>query len=229
MRNLLIYSLVTTGIITFYGCENQQKKEAAQAPQTAQIKTVRPEYQFSAVAQYIRNDGSKYITQQHFQIASSPRAIMISAAEPFGNVVWSVENGIYSAPQNTGRAIDKDVFALMTDKDIAIGIMELYLAAAGKVQAADTNEILNFDGKIYEQVATEGEAKVYRNKSTKTIDLVTSGGQKNGGTYLFSGYNYEKILENGIEKGLYPSKVDIYLYKSAYDKRLLGQLTVKSE
>jgi hypothetical protein len=225
MKNILISAIVLTGIITLFGCEKQQQKKTAAASKGTEIK-VAPDLKLSAVAQYLQNDGGWYITQLQFDVFSNPQAILLSANEPYGKVVWSVENGIYTgAESKASRAIDKDVFALMTSKDIAQGLMELYLATLNKIQISDSNEILNFNGKSYECVAKSGEnLKLYRNKSTQTVDLVTAGKDPNGGTYLIFGYNFEKIIENGQQKGLYPSKVDIYLYKAAYDKKLIGQL-----
>jgi hypothetical protein len=220
MKNILIYSIVLTGICILFGCNKQQAKP--QPTQTTQIQ-VQPDIKVSAVAQYVQKDGSRYITHEKFQIFSNPQAIMLSADEPYGKVVWSIQNGIY-AGSNSEKAIDKDVFNLMTSQEVARGLMNLYLASLGKIQISETAETLDFDGKTYTLVAqNDPNVKFYKDKSTKNVDLVTVGQGKEG-IYLFSGYNYLKLNQKEGQQGLYPSKVDIFLYKASYDKKMLGQL-----
>ncbi|HAL45092.1 MAG: hypothetical protein A2Y12_20140 [Planctomycetes bacterium GWF2_42_9] len=225
MKNLLIYSIVITGIFTILGCNKQQAKK--QPVQAAQIQ-VQPDIKVLAVAQYVQKEGSRYITHQHFQIFSAPQAIMLSADEPYGRVVWSIENGVFNATKSE-KAIDKDVFNLMTSEEVAQGLMNLYLASLGKIQIAETAETLDFDGKIYTLVAQNGQnVKFYKNKSTKYVDLVTVGQNKEG-IYLFSGYNYLKLNQKEGQEAVYPSKVDIFLYRASYDKKMLGTMNCLAE
>ncbi len=217
MKKLSAIIVVVTLVFVFVGCQQQEKGDA---PKIA----AKPVMKLSVVAQYIRSDSSKYITQQKYEIFSEPQAILMTAAEPYGNVVWSVQNGIYAEPKNK-NFYDRELFELMTNKDIAQGVMELYLAGLNKVQIQPTDETFNFNGQVYECVAkNEQNVKLFRNKRTGNLDLVTSGRDSNGQFFIIFGYNSEKTGKTGEQAGFYAKKVDIYLHKAEFDKKLLAQL-----
>lgn len=220
--HIFLISVLTISLIT--GCQQQKKKQAAVA-KTPAIKA-QPDLKLSAVAEYIRDDGSRYITQQQYEIYSNPSAITLVSNEPYGRVSWSVQQGVYNAPEtNPSHAFDKNQFGLMVDKDIAQGLMELYLAGIGKVSLQKTNETLNFNGQIYECVSVNSQnVKLFKNQKTGNIEISTSGSIKNGGFFLFYGYNYKKISKLGEADKFFASKVDIYDYKSLQDKKLLIQV-----
>jgi hypothetical protein len=204
-------------LFIFMGCQQKQKN----SPQKI---TAKPDIQLSVVAQYIRSDASRYITQQKYEIFSQPKAIFVSAAEPYGTVQWSVQNGIYTPPNNK-KIYDKETSAIMLDKDIAQGILELYLAGLKKVQIQETAETFNFNGQIYECVAkNEQNVKLFRNKKTGELDLVTAGNAANGQFYIIFGYNSEKTGKSTAQDEFYAKKVDIYLQTSTLDKKLIAQL-----
>jgi hypothetical protein len=218
MKKLNTVLVIVTLLFVFAGCEQQQKKT------TSQKILTKPDIKLSVVAQYVRNDSSKYITQQKYEICSDPQAILASAVEPYGNVVWSVQAGIYTEPKNK-NFYDKELFSLMTNKDIAQSVLELYLAGLEKVRIQDISETLDFNGQVYECVAkNEQNIKLFKNKKTGNLDLVTSGHESNGQFFIIYGYNYEKMGKNNEKSDFYATKVDIYLYKAAFDKKLLAQL-----
>jgi hypothetical protein len=218
MKNLNTALLIAISFLVFAGCEQQQKKT------TSQKILTKPDIKLSVVAQYIRSDSSKYITQQKYEIYSVPQSILINSVEPYGNVVWSVQNGIYTEPKNK-KFYDKELFGLMTNKDIAQSVLELYLAGLGKIQIQQDGETFEFNGQVYECVAkNEQNIKLFKNKKTGNLDLVTSGQDSSGQFFIIYGYNYEKMGKNNEKSDFYATKVDIYLYKTAFDKKLLAQL-----
>ncbi|MCE5340182.1 MAG: hypothetical protein LLF92_03530 [Planctomycetaceae bacterium] len=218
MKKLNSALLIIIPFLVLAGCEQQQKKTASQKILT------KPDIKLSVVAQYVRNDSSKYITQQKYEIYSDPQSILISSVEPYGNVVWSVQNGIYTEPKNK-KFYDSELFSFMTNKDITQGVMELYLAGLEKVRIQDVGQTLDFNGQVYECVAkNEQNVKLFKNKKTGKLDLVTSGQDSKGQFFIIYGYNYEKMGKNNEKSDFYATKVDIYLYKAAYDKKLLAQL-----
>lgn len=215
MKKITAVSLII--LFAIMGCQQKQKN-------VSQKITVRPDIKLSVVARYIRSDQSQYITQQKYEIFSEPKAIFISSAEPYGSVQWSVQEGIYTAPNNK-KIYDNESFAVMTNKDITQGILELYLAGQNKTQTQSANETLNFNGQIYECVAKNAQnVKVFRNKKTGQLDLVTAGSDSNGQFYIIFGYNIEKTGDNVGKIGFYIKKVDIYLQKSDFEKKLIAQL-----
>ncbi len=218
MKKINSALLIAILFLVLAGCEQQQKKT------TSQKILTKPDIKLSVVAQYTRGDSSKYITQQKYEIYSDPQSILISSVEPYGNVVWSVRNGIYAEPKNK-NFYDNELFGLMTNKDVTQAVMELYLAGLEKVRIQDVGQTLDFNGQVYECVAkNEQNVKLFKNKKTGNLDLVTSGRDTQGQFFIIYGYNYEKMGKSNEKSDFYATKVDIYLYKAAYDKKLLAQL-----
>jgi hypothetical protein len=196
------------------GCQEQQKESTGKIDTQTGLK-------LSCVAEFLRSDGSRYLTEQKCEVSANPKAIKLTAKEPFGEIAWSVQNGAYSVKKPLPRKVfDKKMYNLMMDKDIAAGLLELYLAGlTGKSDVKTDKDLLKFQGQIYEPAAKIGRVNLYRNQRSGKLDLVTSGSDK---LYLISGFNYQKTKG---QKGFYPSKIDIYNYRSDFDKELLVQIT----
>jgi len=206
--------IMSVVIVCVAGCQ-QQGKDVAKI-------TGQPDVRFSVVAQFLQKDGGQYLTRQQYEIYSDQRAMVLTSDEPYGKVVWSVQNGEYAMQKNqANRAFDKNLYNLMTNKNIAHGLLEIYLAGLGKIQPTAEKESLNFDGQTYELAAqAESDIKIYQNKSTGMLNLVKSG-ENNSGIYILRGYNYLKF--DG-QDSFYASKVDIYLCHADDDKELVGQV-----
>jgi hypothetical protein len=210
MKKIVLILTVSALLFNCSGCQEKKRKESVNL-------TGKPDLKLSCVAGYLRSDGSRYITEQKYKIFASPRAIILSANEPFGEIIWSVQNGVYivqkGGPENF---FDKKLYGLIMDADIANGLLELYLQgmAGGKSAIGNAGKTLTFEGQLYELVTQNWGVNLYRNKSTGKVNLAVSG------TYLLYGFNYQK---NG-PKGIYPSKLDIYLYHTDLDKKLAAQI-----
>jgi hypothetical protein len=128
--------------------------------------------------------------------------------------VYTIQNGVPDKVSN------KELYSLIMDKDIASGLLELYLAGMSgeKPAIGNIDKSLVFEGKLYELAAHKSGVNLYYNKAAGKIDLAVSGTNK---LYLLHGYNYQK---NG-QKGLYPSKLDIYQYRTDFDKKLIAQIS----
>ncbi len=220
MRKIYPIIVITSVFCLFTGCKEQQKKSSDAIRTSEQQVSNQPEVAFSAVAQYVRDDGSRYITHQDIEVSANPPAIVITASEPFGTVRWAVQNNIYKAAKNKSNFnFDKELYSIMTNEDIIRGLMDLYCAGLNGIELKDLNETFDFNGQMYDLVAKNAQnVKVYRNQKTKMPDLVIAGST---GQYLLYGYNYQKISKTDESEKFYPAKTDIYLYKSVNDKKLL--------
>ena len=209
--------IVAVLFFSLAGCQEQQSKKSSELERRADLK-------LSCVAEFLRSDGSRYLTEQRYEIFSSSKEIILTSKEPFGDVIWSVQNGGYTVQKGLpDKVFDKELYRLMMDKDIADGLLEIYIAGLFENPAAKTEkESLNFDGKIYGLVRQTGSGvNVYSNKATGKLDLVTSGRNKTGKVYLIHGFNYQKIKG---QNGFYPSRLDIYRYRADFDKELIAQI-----
>ncbi|PKL50237.1 MAG: hypothetical protein CVV39_01760 [Planctomycetes bacterium HGW-Planctomycetes-1] len=213
MRKLtyILAAAVLLGGLT--GCQQEQKENAGKIDAQTGLR-------LSCVVEFLRSDGSRYLTEQKCEVSANPKAIKLTAKEPFGEIAWSVKNGAYSVQKPLpSKVFDKDLYSLMMDKDIAAGLLELYLAGLREPASKAGKEILKFQGQVYEPAAKIGRVNLYRNQRSGKLDLVTSGSDK---LYLISGFNYQKTKG---QKGFYPSKIDIYSYRSDFDKELLAQMS----
>jgi len=216
-KTIVLIASVVLGCLT--GCQEQKKS-------VSQI-TGQPDIKLSAVAQFLRKDGSRYLTEQQYEVYSKPEVISITAKEPFGKITWSIQNGIYTIQKDAiGRERDKELYDLMTNKAITEGLLKIYLAGLEEVQtSAAGQESLNFDGQVYELVAqADSTVKIYQGKSSGEIDLAVSKDDKDGKVYLLHCYNYLKMKKNNGKNAFYPSKLDIYLYRTDFDKELMAQI-----
>jgi hypothetical protein len=215
MKKLISLFAAAVLLCSLTSCEQQQKKNAGNIGAPADLK-------LSCIAEFLRSNGSRYLTEQECEVSANPKSITLTAKEPFGEIAWSVRNGGYSIQKPVpGRVFDKELYSLMMDKNIANGLLELYLAGlTEKTPAKKTDkELLMFQGQLYEPAAQIGKVSLYRNHSSGKLDLVTSGSDK---LYLISGFNYHKTRG---QKGFYPSKIDIYLYRTDFDKELVAQIS----
>jgi hypothetical protein len=79
----------------------------------------------SVVAQYIRSDSS--IIHYTAEVRNFPnRRQFDDCRRTYGNVVWSVSERHLCRTEKQ-NFYDREVFELITNKDIAQGVMELYL------------------------------------------------------------------------------------------------------
>lgn len=213
MKKLIFIFAAAILLCSLTSCQQQQKKNAGNIKAKADLK-------LSCVAEFLRSDGSRYLTEQKCEVSANPKAIKLTAKEPFGKIAWSVQNGVYSVQKLVPRRVfDKELYSLMMDKNIANGLLELYLAGLTEKSAAKTDkELLKFQGQSYEPAAQIDKVSLYRNQRSGKLDLVTSGSDK---LYLISGFNYQKTKG---QKGFYPSKIDIYHYRTDFDKELVAQI-----
>ena len=214
MKKLISILAVSALLFISAGCQEKNRKQSDNLVR-------KPELKLSCVAEYLRSDGSKYITEQKYEIFRNPDLITLKAKEPFGEIAWSVQNGVYTIQKGVPNKVsDKELYSLMMDKDIASGLLELYLAGMSGEKPAIGNigKSLTFEGKLFELAAQKSGVNLYRNKAAGKVDLAVSGINK---LYLLHGYNYQK---NG-RKGLYPSKLDIYQYRTDFDKKLIAQIS----
>jgi len=214
MKKLISLFAAAILLCSLTSCQQQQKKNTENISAPADLK-------LSCVAEFLRSDGSRYLTEQKCEVFSNPKSITLTAKEPFGKIAWSVQNGGYSVQKPVpGEVFDKELYSLMMDKNIANGLLEIYLAGLTEKSLAKTDkELLTFQGQSYEPVAQIGKVSLYRNQSSGKLDLVTSGSDK---LYLINGFNYQKTKG---QKGFYPSKIDIYLYRTDFDKEIAAQIS----
>lgn len=214
MRNLFSVLVAAVLLCSLTSCQQQQERSDDNIGAPADLK-------LSCVVEFLCGDGSRYLTEQKCEVSANPKAIKLTAKEPFGKIAWSLQNGAYSVQKPLLRKVfDKELYSLMMDKDITAGLLELYLAGlTGKSAAKTDKELLAFQGQSYEPVAQIDNVNLYRNKTTGRCNLVTSGSDK---LYLINGFNYQKTKS---QKGFYPSKIDIYLYRTDFDKDLIVQIS----
>jgi hypothetical protein len=210
MKKMVLILAASALLFNCSGCQEKNRKKSTDLVR-------KPDLKLSCVTGYLRGDGSRYITQQKYEIFANPKTIILSAVEPFGKIIWSVQNGVYTVQKDVPEKVfAKELYSLMMDKDIANGLLELYLQgmAGGTAAIGNSGKTLTFEGQLYEPITQNTGVTLYRNKAKGNVNLALSG------AYLLHGFNYQK---NG-QKGIYPSKLDIYLYHTDFDKKLISQI-----
>jgi hypothetical protein len=216
MKRLLTI-LVTAGLLfSLTGCQEKAKESGAQLGR-------QPDLKLTSVAKFLRSDGSWYLTEQKHEVFAEPKAIELTAKEPFGQIIWAVQNGNAVVKKGPARSVfDKELYELITNEAITKGLMELYVAGLGDSDAGSGQaEELIFEGKVYESVfADRSGIGLYKNKSTGRKDLAVFQGKRR---YVLYGYNYLKV-----EKDRYfPSKIDVYIYSDKSDRTLIAQYSCR--
>ncbi len=207
--------LVTAGLLfSLTGCQEKVKESGTQLVR-------QPDLKLTSVAKFLRSDGSWYLTEQKHEVFAKPKAIELTAKEPFGQIIWTVQNGKAVVKKKPGRSVfDKELYELITNEAISKGLMELYVAGLGYSNAGSSQaEELVFEGKVYESVfAGRNGTGLYKNKSTGRKDLAVFQGKKR---YVLYGYNYLKVGKDRY----FPSKIDVYIYSDKSDRKLIAQYT----
>jgi hypothetical protein len=209
----LLSILVAAGLLfSLIGCQEKAKESGAQLGG-------QPDLKLTSVAKFLRSDGSWYLTEQTHEVFAEPKAIKLTAKEPFGQIIWAVQNGKAVVEKSPGRSVfDKELYELITSEAITKGLMELYVAGLGYSDAGSSQaDEFTFEGRVYESVFADRDGiELYKNKSTGRKDLAVFQGKKR---YVLYGYNYLKVGKAGY----FPSKIDVYIYSDKADKTLIAQ------
>ena len=208
------FSFLVAAVLFFSlaGCQEQKSKDSNKLGGQADLK-------LACVTKFLRSDGSWYFTEQKHEIFIGPKAITLITKEPFGEVILTVRNGQFAIKKSPrAKIFDEELFKLMTDETICRAMLELYLAELKSTPAgAGQTSSIKFEGQTYDLVFSDKSGmEVYKNKSTQRNDLVISQGKKK---YVLYGYNYLKR----DKAGHFPSKIDIYVYNSGSDRKLVAQ------
>ncbi len=210
-RKLALF--VTMGLFfSFAGCQEKNLKDSSKLDRKADLK-------LDCIAKFLRSDGSWYLTEQKHEIFIEPKLITLTAEEPFGRVVWSIQKGrLFMNVRPPGKAFDEELFKLMTDEAICRALLELYLAELKNPQTGPGQTgSFTFEGRVYDLVyCDQSGTELYKNKSTQRNDLVISHGKKR---CILYGYNYLKFEGSGY----FPSKIDVYVYNDGSDRKLVAQ------
>ena len=213
MKKSLSFLVTTALLFSLTGCEEKKRTDSVNLAGQADLK-------LACMAEFLRSDGSSYLTKQEHEIFAKPKAIRLTAKEPFGEIIWTVRNGRFVIEKKPKAGVfDEELFKLMTDETICKALLELYLAELKPSSTSSTSrtDSFTFEGKVYEPVfSDQGGIELYKNKSTSRKDLVIS---QNKRRYVLFGYNYLKLGEDRY----FPSKIDVYTYNEGSDKKLIGQ------
>lgn len=218
MRKLFSFLIIVL-ILSLAGCQERKSKEPVQLEkQPPSASSGQADWKLAVSARFLRSDGSWYLTAQQHDITIEPKALTISAQEPFGKIILTVKNENFNLQKNPGNDFDQQLIELMTDEGICKGLLELYLAEIEnipQIKSSQTNPFFSFEGRAYELISNQNGIEIYKNQSTKNNDLVITTGNKR---YILFGYNYIKVKENSY----FPSKIDIYTYNES-DRKLIAQ------
>ena len=213
MKKSLSFLITAALFFSLAGCERKNHTSGSNLAGQADLK-------LACTTEFLRGDGSSYLTKQEHEVFAKPKAIRLTAKEPFGEIIWAVRNGrlvIEKSPK--GDVFDEELYKLMTDEAICKALLELYLAELKPSDTGSTEPTdgFAFEGKVYEPVfSDQGGIKLYKDKSTGRRDLVISQNKKR---YILFGYNYLKLKEGRY----FPSKIDVYIYNEGSDKKLIAQ------
>ncbi len=219
MQKLLSF-LIIVSILSLAGCQERKgKKTVKLQKQPHSASSGQADLKLAVTAKFLRSDGSWYLTKQQQEITIEPKAIKITAKEPFGEIILTVRNGQFALKKSSQvNVFDKELFNIMTDGSICKALLELYLAEIKNPQAKSSQaDSFMFEGQVYDPVfSDQNDLEIYKNKSTQKSDLVICRGKSR---YILSGYNYLKIKEGRH----FPSKIDVYIYKEGFDRKLIAQ------
>ena len=216
MRKLLSFLVAAVLLFGLAGCQERKSKDSGKLEKQADLK-------LAVTAKFLRGDGSWYLTEQRQDISIEPKAIKITAKEPFGEIILTVQNGQFALKKSSQvNVFDEELFNLMTDEAICKALPELYLAEMKNPQtkSKQTGSFV-FEGQVYDLVfSDQSGVEIYKNKSTQKNDLVISSGKKR---YVLWGYNYIKFKEGRY----FPSKIDVYVYNEGADRKLIAQYSCR--
>ena len=122
MKKSLSFLVTAALLFSLAGCQERNRTDSGKLVGQADLK-------LASVAKFLRGDGSWYLTKQEHEIFAKPKAIRLSAKEPFGEIIWTVRDGrlvIKKSPKTI--VFDEGLFKLMTDESICKALLELYLA-----------------------------------------------------------------------------------------------------
>jgi hypothetical protein len=213
MKTSLLFLATTSLFFTLAGCEEKTRTDGSNLAGQSDLK-------LACTAIFLLSDGSSYLTRQEHEIFAKPKAIRLAAKEPFGVIVWTVQNGRLIVEEKPGGSVfDEGLFKAMTDESVCKAMLELYLAELKTSDTYSTSQTdgITFEGKVYGTVFSDKSGiSLYEDRSTGRKDLVISQNKKR---YILLGYNYLKLKEDSY----FPSKIDVYTYNEGSDKKLIAQ------
>ncbi len=221
MKNLLAIITVSLIFACLTGCEQQTQTSSDYK------LSGRPDLQLSAIARYIHPDSGVYLTRQRYDIYTSPEGLKLTSFEPAGDIILTLQNGESDvSADKPKRRMDKNLYDMITDSQIAKCVLELQLAATqgADLSASAQSEPLSFDGRLYDLAYQSDGVNLYKSRTSGRADLAVL--KNSTGNLACYGYNFQTVVQ---QKGLYASKIDIYDNGTGLDKKLIAQIEFSIE
>lgn len=173
----------------------------------------------SVVALY-QPDGSRYLSEQSYDIYPWSNSIRVSAREPQGRLVWQLSNGRFDTLQGGGRLAEMP--QQLTSRDLVEAVLSVVTAPArlldNSVEFTKKGSPVKLQGRWYQPIERQpksgilsgarlGEATLYQNRDNSLIEILQYGSTQTGRTLTVRGYDYDRIDKGGP---VVPGRIEIF-------------------
>lgn len=178
------------------------------------------ELRLDSVVTLYQPDGSRYLSEQSYEIYPWSNSIRVSAREPQGQLLWQLSNGRFDSLQGGGRLAEMP--QQLTSRDLAEAVLSVVTSPARlldkSAEFTRKGTPVKLQGQWYQPIERQpksgilsgtspGEATFYQNRDNSLIEMFRYSSAETGMTLTVRGYDYDQIEKGGP---VVPGRIEIF-------------------
>ena len=174
-----------------------------------------------ATVVFFNEDMSPYYTQQQHNIGPENGSITVTADEPQGAVKCQLSGSAFSVSSGGDSLVGSQT---VCHENIMRAIVTCFSAGAGFIPSnfVENDTPVKYEGQWYRTLVSPDKGlTLYRNVSTKRIEMVNVENASNGSKLLAVGYNQRWVKKLSRS---FPTKIDIFAIDHRNKKQRVLQI-----
>jgi hypothetical protein len=178
------------------------------------------EVRLASVVTLYQADGSRYLSEQTYEVYPWSNSIQVLAAEPEGPSLWRLSNGRLEVIEGSGRIAEMP--NEVSSRDLAEAVLSIVTAPArlpdNSAQFTPKGSPVKVQGQWHQPIARTPKpgilsgpllipAVFYQNRDNSLIDMLQFSSAATGKTLTVRGYDYDEIVKGGP---LVPARIEIF-------------------
>ncbi len=219
-RKLSLEVLLIVTFLVYAGCGKYARKSKS-VDGTEVVAIQKGHLLADATVVFFNEDMSPYYTQQQHNIGPEDGSIAVTADEPQGAVKCQLSGNAFSVSSGGDTLVGSQT---VCHENIMRAIVTCFSAGAGYIPSnfVESEKPVKYEGQWYRTLtSTDKGLTLYRNVSTKRIEMVNVEDASNGSKLLAVGYNQRWVKEAGRS---FPTKIDIFVIDHQNKKQRLLQI-----
>lgn len=178
------------------------------------------EIRLASVVTLYQPDGSRYLSEQTYEVYPWSNSLQLLAREPDGALLWRFSNGQLESLEGSGRIAEMP--RELASRDLAEAVLSIVAVPARlldrSAQFTPKGSPVKVQGQWHQPIErtptsgivtgpNPGPATFYQNRDSALIDMLQFTSVAMGKTLTIRGYDYEEMAKGGP---LVPARIEIF-------------------